>query len=145
MTAAGDNTTRAGQLHGKLKELAPYDLFLMTSLSPARTGIEGAVIYCGRADDGSKRSPFHIKVSVGKAWGASRKVFAMGADGKPQGCWFAVRGSEYKNEVDVPAALLRGVRKFIELNQPLLTEWADYEGLDNDSEHFVLRVKSVTE
>lgn len=122
MTAAGANTTQAGQALGKLEELAPYDLFEMTNLSSARTGIEGVVIYCGCADDGGKRSPFHIKVSVGKAWGASRKVFAMGTDGKLQGCWFAVRGSEYKSEADVPAALLRGVRRFIELNQHLLKE-----------------------
>ncbi|MNZ70886.1 hypothetical protein D3C78_892370 [compost metagenome] len=144
MTTAGENTTREGQPLGKL-ELAPYDLFLMTSLSPARTGIEGAVIYCGHDDDGGKRSPFHIKVSVGTAWGASRKVFVMGAEGELQGRWFAVRGSEYKKEAEVPAALLRDVRKFIELNQPLLTEWADYEGLGYDSEHFARRVKSVTE
>lgn len=116
MTAAGENTTQAGQLLGELEELAQYDLFEMTSLSSARTGIEGVVIYSGRVDEGGKRSPFHIKVTVGKAWGASRKIFAMGTDGKLQGCWFSVRGSEYKNEADDPAALLRGVRKFIELN-----------------------------
>ncbi|WP_019935807.1 hypothetical protein [Oceanimonas smirnovii] len=138
------NKMHNGRQFEKVEGLAPYDLFEMANLSPTRTGIGGVVIYCGRADDDGQHSPYRIKVSVGKAWGASRKVFSIGTEDKIKGHWFAVQGSEYRNEADAPADLLNRVRKFIDLNQALLKEWVEYDGLEDASERFVPRVKPIT-
>lgn len=136
-------TTKAEALLARVNSIASYDLSAMSNLSPTRTGLAGVVLYCGRADDGGQHSPYRIKVAVGNAWGASCKVFSMGTQGKINGRWFYVRGSDYKTESDVPAEILIGVRQFIELNHDLLKEWVDYEGLEDDLERFVPRVKRI--
>tara|TARA_B100000700_G_scaffold311500_1_gene393471 strand:+ start:97831 stop:98274 length:444 start_codon:yes stop_codon:yes gene_type:complete len=141
--------SRAGKLLANVDEpvcldsIEVYDMSEMANLSPKRTGIDGVVIYAGRADDRGKHSPYRIKVSVGKAWGASDKAFSMGIKGSTKGKWFRVKGSFYKAESDVPAKYLKAARLFIDRNEQLLIDWVDYDGLEDDSERFVPRVKSV--
>ena len=139
--------TRSGKLlanaDGCIDSIEVYDMSEMANLSPNRTGLEGVVVYVGRADSGGKHNPYRIKISVGKAWGASDKAFSMGIKGSSKGQWYCVRGSAYRSESDVPAKYLKAARAFIDRNSQLLVDWVDYDGLEDDSERFVPRVKSI--
>ena len=118
--------------------LFPYDLSLMISLAPSRTGVAGAMMYCDRPnDDGC------IIISIGKRWGATDKAFAVVYKGCTKGRWLHVKGSVYQTEQDVPVGYVRAVRDFANLNADLLHEWVNYEGIELCDSDFVLRVKRV--
>ena len=123
--------------------LFPYDLSTMTQLGPKQTGIPEVAIYCGRHDDGPEHELYCIKISIGKAWAASDQVFTMGIKGSIKGCWFRVKGSAYQTEQDVPGDYVKAVRVFVDLNAELLKEWVGYEGIEQDSTDFALRVKPI--